>query len=48
MSKIDLKIKIIHDGEVNRARAMPQNPVRTHPWIYIKKNYVSYAEEKMI
>lgn len=25
-SKIDIKIKIAHDGEVNRARAMPQNP----------------------
>eukprot|EP01038_Epipyxis_sp_PR26KG_P004036 gene4036-5773_t len=25
LSKIDVKIKINHDGEVNRARAMPQN-----------------------
>ena len=25
MSKIDVKIKINHDGEVNRARVMPQN-----------------------
>jgi hypothetical protein len=28
LSKIDIKIKIAHDGEVNRARVMPQNKVR--------------------
>lgn len=28
LSKIDIKIKITHEGEVNRARYMPQNPVR--------------------
>ena len=27
LSKIDVKIKINHDGEVNRARVMPQNQV---------------------
>jgi histone-binding protein RBBP4 len=27
LSKIDVKIKIIHEGEVNRARYMPQNNV---------------------
>ena len=27
LSKIDVKIKIVHEGEVNRARYMPQNPV---------------------
>mmetsp|Transcript_28359 Transcript_28359/g.28652 ORF Transcript_28359/g.28652 Transcript_28359/m.28652 type:complete len:448 (-) Transcript_28359:199-1542(-) len=25
LSKVDVKIKMVHDGEVNRARAMPQN-----------------------
>lgn len=30
LSKIDIKIKIAHDGEVNRARVMPQNKVITH------------------
>ena len=28
LSKIDVKIKINHEGEVNRARVMPQNKVR--------------------
>jgi hypothetical protein len=27
LSKIDVKIKIAHEGEVNRARVMPQNQV---------------------
>ena len=27
LSKIDIKIKMAHDGEVNRARIMPQNNV---------------------
>ncbi len=27
LSKIDIKIKIVHEGEVNRARYMPQNNV---------------------
>lgn len=27
MSKIDIKIRITHEGEVNRARYMPQNSV---------------------
>jgi hypothetical protein len=27
LAKIDVKIKITHEGEVNRARYMPQNPV---------------------
>lgn len=26
LSKVDIKIKMAHDGEVNRARYMPQNP----------------------
>jgi histone-binding protein RBBP4 len=26
LSKIDVKVKIAHEGEVNRARVMPQNP----------------------
>lgn len=28
LSKIDIKIKINHEGEVNRARVMPQNTVK--------------------
>jgi hypothetical protein len=28
MNKIDIKIKITHEGEVNRARYMPKEPVR--------------------
>lgn len=27
LSKIDMKIKMVHDGEVHRARVMPQNHV---------------------
>ena len=27
LSKIDIKIRIAHEGEVNRARIMPQNNV---------------------
>lgn len=27
MNKVDIKIKITHEGEVNRARVMPQNTV---------------------
>ena len=27
MNKIDIKIKIVHEGEAHRARAMPQNQV---------------------
>ena len=29
MNKVDIKIKITHEGEVNRARVMPQNTVST-------------------
>lgn len=35
LSKIDIKIKINHEGEVNRARYMPQNSVSLN----IKYNY---------
>ena len=28
LNKVDIKIKMAHDGEVNRARIMPQNNVR--------------------
>ena len=34
LSKIDIKIKINHEGEVNRARYMPQNSVSLHFLIY--------------
>ena len=27
LNKVDIKIKITHEGEVNRARVMPQNSV---------------------
>ena len=27
LNKVDIKIKITHEGEVNRARVMPQNTV---------------------
>ena len=34
LSKIDIKIKISHEGEVNRARVMPQNQVYHHYYAF--------------
>jgi len=35
LSKIDIKIRINHEGEVNKARVMPQNKVKYIIFVFI-------------
>ncbi len=43
LSKIDVKIKINHDGEVNRARYMPQNKVMKYKSLVFVSQIIAYT-----